>query len=231
MRRIALQCLLLILPATVLAAPPERPSAVVVPEISGPISFIQPNSILFSVGGVSGIDLRTMRGGSLSVGYQFKRMALDLRGNLSSLDYGAISVLPGQSDFQDEPIEGEPIPETELTRVRSDSDSWSYFQLEPGISVTGQFFADRFPRLSQRARFGVGLGRFTDRVNELQFLSITATFEADLEYQLFPASRWALRLGGAWQTGVLKRQDDIRDVEKRLPVSWLQASFSLLYAL
>lgn len=147
------------------------------------------------------------------------------------MNYGAISVLPGQFDFQAEPLEGEVVPETELSRLRDDSDSWSYIQVEPGISVSGQLFADQFPRLAQRARFGIGLGHFTDQVNELKFLALTATFEAALEYQLLPASRWAVRLGGAWQVGVLKREDDIRATENRLPVSWLQASLSLLYAL
>lgn len=234
-RALLCQWVLWVASVTAFAAPqasPDRPNLSVTPEVSVPTSFIPPGSFLFSVGVTTGINPAAMQAGSLSVGYQFRRMALDIRANVGFLNYGAISVLPGPNDTDPTVVaEGEPIPETELTRARDDSDSWSYIQLEPGISVTGQLFAEQFPRLAQRARFGIGLGQFVDQVNELDFLSITATFEADLEYQLFAASRWALRLGGAWQVGVLRRTDDIRSTDNRLPVSWLQASLSLVYAL
>jgi hypothetical protein len=216
-------------PPPALAVPSDRTSAVAVPQVQAPVSFIRPYSWLFSAGGTLGASLGHQFGGLASVGYQFRRMAVDLRGSLGTTTYGAISVSPSFGDLDVTGVSAD--PESELARVRSDSDAWSYMMLEPGVSVTGQLFADWLPRLAERARFGLGLGSFADQVNQLKFLSITASFEGDLEYQLFPASRWALRLGGAWVTGVLKKSDDVRSTTARLPVSWLQAMVSVVYAL
>lgn len=231
---VVLICALSIPSAVAAAKPSDRPRIDAVPPVSVPRSFIADNSFLFTIGGSTGIQPSQFYGAQVSVGYQFHHVALDLRASIGNLHYGAISVLPGPSDTSTpEPSEGETEDTTqasEATRERTDSDPWSFRQIEPGISVTGQLFATIIPRLSQRARFGIGLARFVDNANNLTFAAFTTTFEADLEYQILQGSRWSLRLGGAWHTGVLRLQEDLGSSTGSLPISWLQTSLSVQYA-
>ena len=64
------------------------------PEPAAPLSFIPYKSGIFTVGGTFGSDPTTMQVLDVSAGYQWNRIALDLRFGAGVMNYGSISVAP-----------------------------------------------------------------------------------------------------------------------------------------
>lgn len=176
----------------------------------------------------------------VGAGYQVGYLGLDVKVVLGKSSFNGIDVDP---DFNYEFDTSTETPnDTAVARVSSDSeanrardaenDSWSIFLVQPGISVRARFFGDRLPRLMTRARFGVGLGQFTDTVNSLDFSPVIFNTEAGLIYRLGDRSRYGIDVGAAWNWGFLHVSNDTRsNALKRLNVSYVTMNVSLVYAL
>lgn len=176
-----------------------------------------------------GADPLLMRGAFISVGWQYHWIGLDARVGFGTTSYSMIGVAAGPTDFDTSTEAGDPL--AERARPRNGSDSWSYFLVEPGISVSGRLFASSLPLFSQRARFGVGYGSMNDQTHALGFSAITYSFEGDAEYQLGVGSRFGLRGGIIYNAGVLENKAQPDPTAGRLPASWLQEQLSLVYYL
>jgi hypothetical protein len=168
-----------------------------------------------------------MRGASLAVGWQLQWIGFDARVGLGSMSYSMVSVSAGPSDTDNSTAAGDPT--AERSRPRNGSDPWSYFLIEPGISVIGRLFASSLPQLTERVRFGMGYGSMSDQINNLSFSAISFSFETDLEYQLGVGSRFAVKGGVIYNAGVLDNKADSDPTHGRLPASWLQEQLALVY--
>ena len=153
-----------------------------------------------------------------SVGYQWEYFGVDLRTHFGSSLYDRISVTT------DHPVsEFNPPPGNfEVERPRFPSNPWNFTLIEPGLSVTTRFLQDYVPLLSQKARFGLAYGMFTDISNSVKLTGILASFEGALQYQLWNNSPFAVELGLTYFYGKVKN-------EAELPITFLTSSFSVLY--
>lgn len=168
-----------------------------------------------------------------SAGYQWDFLSLDLRLSLATLSYGAISVSPGGTDIDsDDPSNQD--PDSEVNRYRDDSEPWSWFLVEPGISFSGRLFPDWAPNLIKRGRIGIGVGNLTDQQNDLGFGARVVSIEAGIQYLIGKRNflggnhPLALELAGTWYAGVLLADNEKAKQLRRLPVSLFTLSFGIM---
>ena len=173
---------------------------------------------------------RNLSGGTLAGGVQYQMFALDLRFTFANGTYGSISTKPNYLDVQSNSQEQSATdPSSELNRLRDSADKWSLFTYEPGFSATARLFPNALPLMSERCRFGIGWGTFTDQQNSISFSALIFTVEGAVEYQLGYKSHWALEAGGQWSFGRLIASGSLTDQAGRLPISYVTGSISLLY--
>jgi hypothetical protein len=173
---------------------------------------------------------RAGAGAQFDVGYQFRYFAFDSRFTFGRTKYGAINVSPGYNQTPGDAASALE-PDSELSRVRGDSDPWSYRMIEPGLSVSGKLFPRMLPLLTERGRFGVGYGSFHDDANDVLFTALIFSAQVFLAYQLGAESRWSLTGGMGFDTGVLvAKTPSYGNLQmRRLPVSWVATTIGLQY--
>lgn len=185
---------------------------------------------LYFRAGLTGVPgLATQLGGAVTAGYHWRYLSADLRATIASAPYGTISTEP---DALSDPtgFESAADPGAELNRARSDDDAWGLILVEPGISVGARLFADFLPMLTQRARFGLAWGSFSDQENELGFSARLYSFEAGLQYHLAPSSPFAIEASVTGYAGTLARKEGASSAQQgRLPVAWLVYSIGVSY--
>lgn len=119
----------------------------------------------------------------------------------------------------------------EENRARFATDAWNYFGFEPGVSVESKFFPESLELFTERARFGVMLGRFNDEINQLGFNGYLFTTEIAIIRQWKTGSRYSLTAALFWKSGHLVNRDDgLLASDRNLPVTWLGTSFGLQYS-
>lgn len=177
----------------------------------------------------------TQKGVAVSVGrvlgFWLPSLGADVRLRAGNTPYGAIQVQPDSSVALTATAPSAYDPDSEINRLRSDQDSWSYYGVEPGVMVAGYPFAGLLPQLESRGRLGVALGRFSDQANAITFDGLLVILEASLKYPLGHESRWFLTGALSWTAGTLLRQSEVplSKNTRSLPVSWIGNSLGLSY--
>lgn len=140
---------------------------------------------------------KTNIGSQVSVGLEWNPIGVDLRGGFGAASYSAIRGYPdavsGNSSVTDESSALDPT--SELNRTRGDDDSWTYFFVQPGISIENKFVQDRWPLWSNRVRIGLGYALMTDGANSIAFSSWMYSGEATVGYRLGHQSQWMVEAG------------------------------------
>lgn len=184
-------------------------------------------------GGVlGGIRPGQLYGGTISGGYRPGNLGFDLSFSGVSARFGAIFLYPNSSELS--AAGGYPSyyePQSEMNRVRDRADAWTVLLAEPGLSASGRLFPDLLPLLTQTARFGIGVGRLTDRVNSLAFSALQASFKASLRQRLGSESPWHLDLGFGitWGRMATSREGETQQL-RRLPFAFLAGTLLVVYS-
>jgi len=98
--------------------------------------------------------------------------------------------------------------------------------------VEGRYHPRWLPLLSEKGRFGLGYGKFTDRANQLEFNGVVMNFEADLIYALSGTSRWSVVAALNWKSGNLLRVEAaaLDSSDRHLPINWVGTSVGMHYS-
>lgn len=166
----------------------------------------------------------TLLGAAASGGYQFSFFGVDMKFRYASTDYGVIRSNPDESASSSGIYSSETDPNSELNRIRADSESWSFFLIEPGVFARSKIFPNWIPHLNLVGRFGVGLGSFSDQENGISFNPILFTSDAFLEYLLAKDSSWGVNGGANFTWGRVGGTQTTR-----LPISFLVWHFGVSY--
>jgi hypothetical protein len=161
----------------------------------------------------------------IGVGYRFNYFGFDIRFSKGQSSYGEIRRLSPKNAYEGS------SDNAEIDIARNKTDLWSHWAIEPGFSVSNQFFSGFLAGLTERARAGLAYGNYNDDVNNIPFQSYILTIEASVLYQVFPTSPWSLYASLNWNTGSLVR--DYSELPQNssyaLPVSWVGTSLGIEY--
>jgi len=204
-----------------------------VPTRRAPLPMLMNKNLGLRLGGVYRPLGSSQAGGSLAFQYQKEYVGFDIRGSYYSTSYGAIRAIAEDSMRQSAQTDGlasATQPDSEINRVRSQDDSWRFWMVEPGISVRGRLFVDRFPRLTEKVRFGLSYGGYTDATNAIAFTGILASLEMGLEYQLSPTVPIAIEGALNYRYGILRRSVPLATENLgQLPVQFWEMSLAFNY--
>lgn len=161
-------------------------------------------------------------------GYQSKFLAVDLRWQMGAGEYQAFYTEPDEAPDDAEAMASTSDPTSEMNRPRTLEDAWSFWRIETGIGVRAHLFPSWLPLLTEKARFGLGLGGFMDRKNSLGFKGYTWSFEASLQQQLGYKSKFGIELAGTWHVGWAVSSER-PTLTGRIPVTWVTTSLGFLF--
>lgn len=168
---------------------------------------------------------------TVEAGYWFTFFSIDGRAILASTDYQTLKATSSYGDSETNFTSGTD-PESELNRSRSNSANWSYQLVEVGLSVLGRLFPDFVPSLTERVRFGFGMGLFQDNANKISFNGREFSFETGLIWQITKEQPWSVYGAISYHWGVLNSTAaDISGSQAgRLPVTWSTTSLGVIYS-
>ncbi len=161
----------------------------------------------------------------VGIGYRMNYFGFDFRFSKGKSSYGEIRRLatPNESTESSDNIE--------IDLPRNKSDLWSHWSIDPGLSVSNQFFSGLLSGFTERVRVGFTYGNYNDDVNNIPFKSYIFNVETSVLFQLIPSTPWSLSASLNWNSGMLVR--DYGDAQLNsygLPVSWVGSSLGLEYA-
>ncbi len=171
-------------------------------------------------------------GAQVMFGMEFHPIGVDFKAMFGSANFGGVSNALGPNDLPsgvvaaDYPSGNE--PGSELNRPRLHDDPWSYFFLQPGISIENKIVQNAWPMFSNRMRLGAGYGWMTDAKNSIKFTAWLLSADAYLGYRLGAGSRWVVELGASWNYGAAN-SDQFEGNMGRIPISWFVMSLGLKY--
>jgi hypothetical protein len=161
------------------------------------------------------------------IGYRLNYFGADIRVSAGKTSYRKINSLALKNENTETPL----TPEIDLPRNKSDS--WSYWSLEPGFSISDRFFTGYLPKFTERVRVGFNYGNYEDTVNHIPFKSFILNVESSIIYQLKPESPWSLCGSINWSSGMLVRyyvDSEGKNQSYGLPASWVGTSLGMIYA-
>ncbi len=172
-------------------------------------------------------------GWRLGIGYLWRSWEPELRISQGPIQYESIQAHPDPSLTPS----GTAISDinSELLRTRLGEDLWNYFLYEPGLSVTGKFFLSPLQDFTEKVRFGVAWGQFTDVTHAVEFTTLLYSFETALSYPLGllagPLSPLEISVAFTLHSGVIVSNSPVPETkqERRLPIQFYSASFGILY--
>jgi hypothetical protein len=161
------------------------------------------------------------------IGYRLNYFGFDLRLSAGKTSYGMINSIVTYTQNSTN------AQNAEVTILRSKSDSWNYWSIEPGLSISSRLFSGSLSQFTERVRVGFIYGNFKDSVNNIPFKSFILNAETSLIYQLIPNGPWSMCGSLSWNSGMLVRryQDSLGDNQSyALPIGWIGSSLSMQYA-
>ena len=161
------------------------------------------------------------------VGYRLNYFGFDMRFSSGKTTYGMFHKLEPYNSNK------EYADNSESVLSRKDSDSWSYWYLEPGLSISGRYFSGILPQFTERVRVGFIYGNFKDNVNHIPFKSFVLNAETSLIYQLNPNSPWSLCGSLNWNSGMLVRYYvNTSGLSKSygIPADWIGTTLGMIYS-
>jgi hypothetical protein len=161
------------------------------------------------------------------IGYRLNYFGIDFRFSAGKTSYRKIHSLASHNQL----TEVDPNPEIDLTRNKSDS--WSYWSLEPGFSISSRLFSGYLPKFTERVRVGLNYGSYEDNINHIPFKSYILNVETSVIYQLRPDYPWSLCGSLNWNSGMLVRyyvDSEGKNQSYGLPASWVGTSLGMLYS-
>lgn len=160
------------------------------------------------------------------IGYRLNYFGFDFRFSAGKTTYRKLHSLASHNQSTDTSSH----PEIDLPR--SKTDSWSYWSIEPGFSISNRLFSGYLPQFTERVRVGFNYGNYNDNVNNIPFKSYILNVETSIIYQLKPEDPWSLCGSLNWNTGMLVRyyvDSEGKNQSYGLPASWLGTSIGMLY--
>ena len=186
--------------------------------------------LLIGLGGLVGVRPNRLYGGTLAIGYQPRRIGIDVRGTYAKAQLSGIYVSPSLSDLGEAGnFPSATNSDSELNRNRKKEDPWSFWTVEPGLNVQFKYMPDKIPSVSQRVRGGFAYGQFTDILHGVTLTSYLVSVEAALQWDFTQSSVCALEAGLNWHFGWLRNQKLPSSNLGHLPVTYVTPSLRLLF--
>ena len=186
------------------------------------------------------VDIETARligqgyGGSIEFGWMRDLFGVDLRLKKGSMQFQSFFTKPTDKEIAAGVEQGSFLStESELSRERVGTSTWTYTTVERGVSVTGQLLPSKwFKNFSQTARFGVGRAFFKDSANGYSFSGWIYSPEAVVRYHFSPQSRYTAHLGFNMNWGSIARSDmgDNSKTDTSLPVNYIHYFMGVAYS-
>lgn len=198
--------------------------------LPSPLQERKSNFYLGLGGNFTSLPTYVFTGFEARVGYQGVNLGTDIRYSQMNRQLRSLLVPPDHGVTRATPVEGSPIPVRayESDRIRHPTDSWQGSTIEVGIQAAARLFTGFLPLLTERSRFGLGYGNYTDVSNGLSFSGILPSVELGFQYQLSSSSPITLDLAISYHWGFLQLANVEPDLG-RLPVSFAATSLSFAF--
>ncbi len=174
----------------------------------------------FFAGGayLGGTNFSLTKGWQAAFGYEPGMLGFDARFGVASVAYQAIkaNLDPGSA-----PTDAAFVNlDSEFNRFRAKLDPWTAIHYDIGLTLNAVMMDSILPGFSQKVRFALGSGRFTDQINSLVFRPIYVAFDIGMQYHFWPRSPFALDVSWQWRTGFMSTSDGRTFQMSMLPMNW-----------
>ena len=168
-------------------------------------------------------------GVSAGIGYLHEMMGFDIRARFGSMQTGEFFTPP--TEMESTTIINQ-SPQSQIYQPRDDHSSWTYFMIEPGVSVTGKLLPLYLKKWSETARFGIAKSSFTDSASSLAYHGWVISTEAIAAYHFSYTSPYSFHFGMGLNWGWITRDSTPAGLQSEgdLPVRFMRYIAGVAYA-